>query len=1012
VGAGQARRRTVTVLFSDLVGSTELGERLDPETVREALDRYFAAARQAIERHGGLIEKFIGDALLAIFGLPSLHEDDALRAVRAALDMQDALAIVNETLGRDFDVQLHARTGVNTGEVVTGDPSAGERLVTGDAVNVAARLEQTAPADAIVIGETTFALVRGAVVADRLPPLRLKGKTDESVAYQLHSLARDRTSEPASAIPFVDRQRELIRLERMLSGREERAGRPIVIIGEAGIGKSRLVAEALRAGTVIALRGRCLPYGDGITYSPIVEVLRRVGEIGGDDGEELARRKLREAVEGPVDEPVVIEPLVSLLVGSATYPAEELARAFRGFMDALGTSRELALVFEDVHWAEPTFLDLIGQTARSERVPVVCTARPEFLEADGHRSGIVIELARMKTEDASELLASLVGEVAASTQERLVESSGGNPFFMEQIVSTLREEGMLDPRASGETSAVMIPASVAAVLDARLDRLPPTSRDVAERAAVVGQIFYPEAVQALGDPGEEVNREIADLISKGFVEPSPTDLPGQTAFAFRHILIRDAVYRGTLKRRRADWHERFGGWLEERGPGGAEEFVGFHLEQAHRLRVELGLRDESTVELASRASGLLATAGRRAADRNDASAASGLLARAIDLLPREPAGARVPLMVDLALADLDAGSVAEALRTARAASDIPDPQGDDTPQLRATAVAIMIEMHAANPDLGALSARARRIERDLQRLGNARDVIEATIALGVVDYAMGQMGSSAARLDTAAELANEVGDLSNRDRALDWFVLTLHYGPIPVSSALRRCEEIIRTARPRSRVEASARASEGMLHAMALDLGGARVATELSESIYEELGMPLEVAATSQARAAIELLAGDPASVEADLRRDRELLAGMNAFGYRMATDIRLAQVLDALGNEAEAAQVIEQIRSEIPTTDVVGMLRVASLDVHSLVRKRLFREAEAVAREAIERAATTDFAELVPVALTDLADVLAETGRSSEARELLTHARELHLAKENAALASRVEARLHQLSA
>jgi tetratricopeptide (TPR) repeat protein len=203
-----------------------------------------------------------------------------------------------------------------------------------------------------------------------------------------------------------------------------------------------------------------------------------------------------------------------------------------------------------------------------------------------------------------------------------------------------------------------------------------------------------------------------------------------------------------------------------------------------------------------------------------------------------------------------------------------------------------------------------------------------------------------------------------------------------------------------------------MLHAMALDLGGARVATELSESIYEELGMPLEVAATSQARAAIELLAGDPASVEADLRRDRELLAGMNAFGYRMATDIRLAQVLDALGNEAEAAQVIEQIRSEIPTTDVVGMLRVASLDVHSLVRKRLFREAEAVAREAIERAATTDFAELVPVALTDLADVLAETGRSSEARELLTHARELHLAKENAALASRVEARLHQLSA
>jgi len=642
----------------------------------------------------------------------------------------------------------------------------------------------------------------------------------------------------------------------------------------------------------------------------------------------------------------------------------------------------------------------------------VCTARPEFLEADGQRSGIMIELARMKTDDASELLSSLVGrEVAVSMQERLVESSGGNPFFMEQIVSKLREEGMLDPQAAGARAAVVIPASVAAVLDARLDRLPPIARDVAERAAIVGQIFYPEAVQALGQPGEEVSPEIAELISKGFVEPSPTDLPGQTAFAFRHILIRDAVYRGTLKRRRAELHERFGGWLEERAPGGGpEEFIGFHLEQAHRLRVELGFRDESTIELAARASGLLATAGRRAADRNDASAAASLLARAIDLLPREPASARVPLMVDLALAELDGGSVTEALGTARTASNITNPHGDDTPQLRATAAAIMIELHAATPDLAAISTQARRIERDLQGLGNGRDLIEATIALGIVDYSLGQMGSSAAWLDTAAELATEAGDISNRDRALDWLVLTLDYGPIPVSSALRRCEEIIRSARPRSRVEASARSSEGMLHAMALDLDRARAATEVSRSIYEELGMPLEVAAISQARAAIELVAGDPATVEADLRRDRELLARMNAFGYRVTTDTRLAQVLDALGKQAEAAHVVEQIKHEIPTTDVVGMLRVASLDVHSLVRRGLLREAEAVAREALERAATTDFAELVPVALTDLADVLAQTGRSSEARHLLTKARELHLAKENAALAAKIEARLSRL--
>jgi class 3 adenylate cyclase/predicted ATPase len=1014
VGAAQARRRTVTVVFSDLVGSTALGELLDPETVQDALDRYFSAAKDAIERHGGLVEKFIGDAILAVFGLPNLHEDDALRAIRAALDMREALALVNETLERDFGVQLHTRTGVNTGEVVTGDASGGERLVTGDAVNVAARLEQSAAPDSIVIGETTFALVGSAVESERLEALRLKGKTDDVVAYRVHSLAGDGTTGLVPAAPFVDRKRELAQLGRMISERAAGPLPPIVVLGEAGIGKSRLVAEALRSGAATAFQGRCLPYGDGITYWPIIQVLRRVGEIRGEDSEEIVVRKLRQAVVVPLDEPVVISPLVSLLVGSSTYPAEEMARAFRGYMEALATSRDVALLIEDVHWAEPTFLDLIEHTAQSKRVRIVCTARPEFVEgADGGRSRTIIELAPLGSDDASELVSSLAGhEVATTIRERLIESSGGNPFFLEQIVANLRDDGALDVDSAAVPDAITIPPSVAAVLDARLDQLSPGVRDAAERASVVGHIFYPEAVEALGASPVGVDPELAELHSKGFIQPSPTDLPGLPAFAFSHILIRDAVYRGALKRRRAEWHERLGRWLEERALGGGrEEFIGFHLEQANRLRVELGFRDELTFELAARASELLGIAGHRAADRNDASAAAGLLARAIELLPSEPVGARIALMVDLAFAELDAGSVVKALETARAASEAADPESDRALRLRATAASILIEVHASTtPDYAELTERVLIIERELQRLGEPRDLIEAMITLGIVYHAWGQMSSSADWLEAAAELADEADALADRDRALDWLVIALYVGPTPVSEALRRCEAIIASTRPRSLVEASARSARGVLFAMALDLGRARAESDLARSILEELGMPLELASLSQASATIELLAGDPALVEGDLHRDRELLTRMDAHGYRISTDLVLARVLGALGKYEEAAELVAQIKKELPPADVASAVRVASIEVPVLVRRGLLRDAEAIAREASAAAASTDIAEVVPLALTVLADVFAETGRSSEARLLLTDARKLHLAKENVALASHVEARLSRL--
>jgi class 3 adenylate cyclase/tetratricopeptide (TPR) repeat protein len=1013
-------RRTVTIVFSDLVDSTKLGERLDPETVREALDRYFVAAKDAVERHGGVIEKFIGDAIVAVFGLPTIHEDDALRAVRAAFAMQDGLDRVNDELERHFRVRLQTRTGVNTGEVVAGDPAEGQRLVTGDAVNLAARLEQAASPRTILIGETTHALLRDAGEFERLPPLTVKGKADAVVAHRVLSLAAERAVDHGNGARhvarFVGRESELALLAQELAGSgADPSHRPITIVGEAGIGKSRLVAEALLAGasTMRQLRGRCLPYGDGITYWPIMQGLRTIAGIDEDDDERTTGRKLREMAPDPLDDHVVIEPLVSILVGSANYPVEEVARAFRTYADALADSHGVALLFEDVHWAEPTLLDLIEQVP-GPRVSVLCTARPELLDVrpDWSRSSTLIELKPLDADDIRHLISGLShGDVAPAVEQRLLDAAAGNPFFVEQMVFMLDERGTIEASLGDGEGAIALPPSVAAVLDARLDRLPAEVRDVAERAAVVGAIFYQQAVEDLDSSGADIGRGLEDLTARGLVEPHATDLPGQQAFAFTHILIRDAVSRGTLKRKRAEWHERFGGWIQDKGAalGGKEEFVAYHLEQAHRLWTGLGFRDERAEELAARASELLAIAGRRAADRNDAPAAASLLARALAFAPDETT--RLRLIADLALAQLESGSVKEALASARMASEEHDSRIDRATALRARAANLMVEMHAGTLDLITTEEEAARIVDELTRVHDPEAAAEANLTLGVVEFSMGRMSGSAERLDAAAELAREVGDVSRRDRALDWLVIAIAYGPIPVSLALARSDEIVRSTRPRSRVEASARSSMAVLRAMALDLDGARADSDLSRAIYEELGMPLEAAATSQGRAVVEMLAGDPSVVEAEMRRDREVLAGMDAFGYLLSTEIRLAQVLMELGRHDESREIAEHAARELSADDLTARAELSSLEVRFFLHEGRHAEAEAIARSSLEGLGTRDHFDLVPTALVDLADVLGAQGREGEAAGLLHEAKAIHVAKENAAALAKVEEKIAQLA-
>src|SRR5919202_937890 len=532
----QEVRKTVTIVFSDLKGSTNLGEALDSESLREVMNRYFAEMRRVLEEHGGRVEKYIGDAVMAVFGLPRLHEDDALRAVRAAYGMKRALETLNDELEGRFGVRLANRTGVNTGEVVAGDPSAGQRLVVGDAVNVAARLEQAAPAMEVLLGDLTYRLVRDAGEGEPVEPLELKGKSERGPPYRLVSLLAD-----------------------------------------AGVGKSRLVeafTTAVAAEATVG-RGRCLPYGKGITFWPLVELVRDAAGIGEDDPPDVARAKVARLV--PEEERDAVVERVSAAVGlsGAQFPIEELFWGARKLLEALASERPLVAVFDDVHWAEPTFLDLVEHltdSIHSAPVLLVCPSRPDVLErregwAAGPRARR-LPLEPLSGAETEQVVTNLLGsvELAPEARRRIVEASEGNPLFAEQLLAMLVDGGYLRRengawRATGSLAELEVPPTIHALLAARPDPPPPGGGAGVEPAAVVGLVFPKDAVAELAPDGvrPELDVHLETLTRKKLVRPHAD---AQVSYRFNHILIRDAAYQGLLKRTRATLHERFVEWAD------------------------------------------------------------------------------------------------------------------------------------------------------------------------------------------------------------------------------------------------------------------------------------------------------------------------------------------------------------------------------------------------------------------------------------------------------------------
>ena len=989
--AAAETRKTVSVVAADVLS---VSGPHDPETLRRPMEFAVQTVTGVLERHGASTEASPVGGVIGIFGMPTVHEDDALRAVRAATEARDELVALNPELERDWQVSVAVRSGVNTGEIVAGD-AAVHTLVAGEAVHVAARLQQAADPGEILLDEQTERLVHDAVRTEQVEPAVLRA-TGRTTAWRLLELEAGAPGYGRRLeTPLVDRVDALAQLgqawERAVSGR---AAQLCTVLGPPGIGKSRLAAELSRsvAQQASVFHGHCLAYGEGITFWPLREIVEQAGDLNRVLADEEESDVIADRLLGAVG-----------LAGKAS-ANEETFWAARKLFEALARDRPLLVVLEDAHWAEPAFLDLLEHVAEwSSDAPILllCLARPELAEtrprlAGGRRSVSSIFLERLSDSESDELITQLAGtELPDEIRTRIATAAEGNPLFIEQMLAMVAEQG-----AQGG-SALPVPPTIQALLAARLERLDADQRAVLQRGSVIGREFRRAALIELfaREESTTVNAAVESLVRRELLGPARDE-----AVRFRHLLLREVAYDSLPKLARAELHERYGNWLE--AAAGDEEVVGHHFERSHAYRAELGPVDAEGRALARRAATRLGAAGRRAYERGDLQAAVGLLARATALLEPGAAG-RVELLADLGEALRETGDfdraesvLEEVIRTASAA-------GDRVLEARAEVVRLRLRL-LTDPEVTEEVVReAEPLVQTFEAAGDDRLLAKAWELLAWAPWFRCRAAATVEALERAIEYARRAGDERTEAQSLNLAVGAAFFGPMPAADAIRLCEEMLAQPGQQRRILASALRALAGLKAMAGEFEEARELVASHKAMVEELGLRVTAASAAETYGIVELLAGDATTAVREFGWGYDVLEEMGETQNFPDLAAKLADALYEQGELERALELSEVSERATAPDDLSAGVQWRAVRAKLVARQGAPDEAEALAEEAVALAAETDFPVLRADALVDLAEVLRLADRQHDSIAFLEQALELYEQKGNVAAAERVRAQL-----
>ncbi len=1004
-----ARRKIVTVMFADVVGSTALGERTEPEVLQRMMTAHAVLAREIIESNGGLVEKFIGDAVMAVFGLPTAREDDALRAVRVAVELRAR-------------TRLPLRIGVNSGEVLVAPATVGLGMLSADALNTAARLEQLAAPEEILVGELTYRLVRDHVRAEALDGLQARGKQASLTAYRLIGVGAPSEDSRAAHWRVVGRDDELSRLRAFLDSASDEPGCELqCVVGLPGIGKTRLVDELI--GSIPSeslLYGRCLPYGQPSAFWPIAQAVRARAGVTDDSSTEFALHQLRRLVASVREPEQFVQTVAaSLGMGSMLDRFEDGFWALRQLLEHLARLAPVVLVLDDLQWADAELLDFIDYLVErfsGESLRVLALARPELLSRRPAWSGDALKLEPLPNGALTELVSQILGhdDVPPIVLEYIVSASGGSPLFARELSRMLVEDGVLWRSGTswvvdhGRLAVAVPPPTISAVLSARLDQLDPAARRVLAAASVVGESFGRRAVSAMVEPGTAVAHHLHQLIVNEFVRPDAAEFTGDDGYRFGHLLVRDAVYASIPKSERAGLHESFADWLSKVIADRQTEFdaiIAHHYDQTHRYLTELGEAERGSPS-ARRAAAWLSQVGQRAWRLNDAASAAERFARAVSLLP--PAD---PAVFGWFYECLDALGNSGDFVLARSLLDEAE-SASDADDMMAQAWLELARVGywtgAASEDVQAWACAARESALAaygaFERIGERRGQLFASTALAHAAGQLCHLGEASVAFRDAARLARELGDDAVAYRLEGSALWSAADGPASLDDV---SAGLVALGPPPVGRRELAKTVDGLL-AEVDSLAGRQA--EASASFAKaamarvEGGDTLGRGYTAVNAATAALRAGNPDEARTLLEVVDDDLARIGERGIRSSVTALLARAL-AASNQPEDALRLADTAETLAASDLLTAIHAERACAAAFSALGQFEAAEAAARKAHKAVCQTDMVVDHAEVLLELADILRLQERPADALAFITEARTLAGAKKSAWLDAQVAA-------